>query len=94
MASLLETAASNAVVATVLALVVFPVARGLRRPALAHGLWIVVLAKFLTPSLIAICDRERRVGHRRGTPCTRYGVASVAFSPDGTVKVWNPGGVN
>ncbi len=54
MASLLETAASNAVVATVLALVVFPVARGLRKPALAHGLWIVVLAKFLTPSMIAV----------------------------------------
>ena len=54
MASLLETAASNAVVATVLALVVFSVARGLRKPALAHGLWIVVLAKFITPSMIAI----------------------------------------
>ena len=47
MVSLLETAASNAVVATALAVLVFPVARGLRKPALAHGLWIVVLAKFL-----------------------------------------------
>ena len=54
MASLLETAASNAVVAVVLALVVFAVARGLRKPALAHGLLIVVLLKFLTPSIIAI----------------------------------------
>ena len=54
MASLFETALSNAVVATVLALVVFPVARGLKKPALAHGLWIVVLAKFLTPSIIAV----------------------------------------
>ena len=54
MASLPETAAANAVVAAVLALMVFPVARGLRKPALAHGLWIVVLAKLVTPSMIAI----------------------------------------
>jgi beta-lactamase regulating signal transducer with metallopeptidase domain len=54
MAPLLETAASNAVVAAVLALVVFPVARTLRRPALAHGLWIVVLAKLVTPSILSI----------------------------------------
>jgi bla regulator protein blaR1 len=41
----------NAVAATLLAVVAAAVARLARRPALAHGLWLLVLLKLLTPPL-------------------------------------------
>lgn len=52
---LLHVGLSNAVVATVLALVA-GVAGVLwrRRPALAHGLWLLVLLKLLTPPLVRV----------------------------------------
>src|SRR5262245_40153683 len=45
---------SNALAASCVALVVFGVARGRCRPALAHALWILVLVKFLTPPLLRV----------------------------------------
>jgi beta-lactamase regulating signal transducer with metallopeptidase domain len=53
MRTLIETALSNALVACLLALLAFAVSRW-RRPALAHGLWLLVLLKLLTPPLIPI----------------------------------------
>lgn len=45
---------ANALLASVLAVVPFAVGRWLRRPALAHLLWIVVLCKLLAPPLVQI----------------------------------------
>jgi bla regulator protein blaR1 len=45
---------SNALVATLLAAVVWGIARYARQPALAHVLWVVVLLKLLTPPLVTI----------------------------------------
>src|SRR6266545_8411985 len=54
MGTLLEIGLSNAIVASVLALLAAAGARLLRRPALAHALWLLVLLKLLTPPLITI----------------------------------------
>jgi beta-lactamase regulating signal transducer with metallopeptidase domain len=48
---LLELAWKNAVVAGALALAASAAGRLLRRPALAHGLWLLVLVKLVTPPL-------------------------------------------
>jgi bla regulator protein blaR1 len=45
---------SNAVVATVLALVAAVIGRLCRRPALRHGLWLLVLLKLVTPPLVPV----------------------------------------
>lgn len=51
---LLEIALSNAIVATALALVVFSISRFLRDPALCRALWVLVLAKMVTPPLVSV----------------------------------------
>src|SRR6266851_4295074 len=53
MHTLLETALSNALAASLLALLAFAVSRW-RRPALAHILWLLVLVKLVTPPLVPI----------------------------------------
>lgn len=45
---------TNVVVAAMLALGIFSLSRVCRRPALLHGLWVVVLLKLLAPPLIPI----------------------------------------
>lgn len=54
MPSLLCLALSNAIVATSLAVLAVVVARFCRRPAVRHALWLLVLLKFITPSLLPI----------------------------------------
>jgi beta-lactamase regulating signal transducer with metallopeptidase domain len=53
--TLLHAGLVNAVLATLLALIVAVLARLFRgRPALVHGLWLLVLLKLLTPPLISL----------------------------------------
>lgn len=54
MASLLEIGLANAVCAAVLALVALAVGRWLRRPAVLHALWLLVLVKLITPPLFPL----------------------------------------
>lgn len=54
MSRLLEIGLSNAVMATLLAIAAFALCRLCRRPALAHGLWLVVLLKLVTPPLVPV----------------------------------------
>jgi len=54
MDALLRIGLANALLATLLALVVAAVSRVWRRPALSHGLWLLVLFKLLMPPLIAV----------------------------------------
>jgi beta-lactamase regulating signal transducer with metallopeptidase domain len=54
MPPLLQIVLSNAVMAGVLALVAAAVTYFVRRPALAHGLWLLVLLKLLTPPIIPL----------------------------------------
>lgn len=51
---LLHATLSNSLLAALLALVAAAVARVWRRPALAHGLWLLVLLKLLTPPLVSL----------------------------------------
>ena len=54
MDDLLSIAVSNAVAATVLAVAAIAVGAVYRRPALVHGLWLLVLLKLVTPPLVYI----------------------------------------
>lgn len=54
METILQTGLSNALVASALALVVVVVGYFYRRPALIHGLWLLVLLKLATPPLVPI----------------------------------------
>jgi beta-lactamase regulating signal transducer with metallopeptidase domain len=54
MSGLLHAGLSNALVAVVLALVAVVVGRTFRRPALTHGLWLLVLLKLVTPPLVGV----------------------------------------
>ena len=54
MQTFLEITLSNAVVATVLALVAAVIGRVCRRPALVHSLWLLVLLKLVTPPLVPV----------------------------------------
>jgi beta-lactamase regulating signal transducer with metallopeptidase domain len=51
---LLETLISNALVATLLAIVALLVGLVCRRPAILHALWLLVLLKLVTPPLIPV----------------------------------------
>ncbi len=54
MDDLLSIAVSNAVAATILAVAAIAVGAVCRRPALVHGLWLLVLLKLVTPPLVYI----------------------------------------
>src|SRR5262245_58992499 len=54
MESLVHAILSNALVATVLAVIVAGLGRAYRRPALIHSLWLVVLVKLVTPPVVPV----------------------------------------
>jgi beta-lactamase regulating signal transducer with metallopeptidase domain len=54
MESLVHILLSNALAATVIAVVAAALGRICRRPALTHGLWLVVLLKLVTPPLVPV----------------------------------------
>ena len=54
MNAVLEIAASNVVLSALLAIVTLAVTRVWRSPQLAHGLWLLVLLKLVTPPLVSV----------------------------------------
>src|SRR5262245_8205801 len=54
MPSLLEIGLANAVCAGLLALLALAAGRVCRRPAVMHGLWLLVLVKLVTPPLFSL----------------------------------------
>src|SRR5262245_30839835 len=54
MESLVHAMLSNALAATVLAVFVAILGRAYRRPALLHGLWLVVMLKLMTPPVVPV----------------------------------------
>lgn len=54
MNTLLTMGLSNLAVAAVLAAIAWAAGRWLRRPALTHGLWLLVFLKLLTPPMVAV----------------------------------------
>ena len=55
MNSAVDIVLSNILVATALAVVIFGFTLSVRRSALTHCLWVIVLLKSVTPPLIPIC---------------------------------------
>ncbi len=51
MEEILHTALTNALVASVFAILVIAITRVVRAPALARALWLLVLAKLVTPPI-------------------------------------------
>ena len=51
---LVTTAITNAIIATLLGMIVFAVSRCTKKPALIHALWIVVLVKLVSPPIFTI----------------------------------------
>jgi beta-lactamase regulating signal transducer with metallopeptidase domain len=79
-AALLQIGLVNAAIATVLALVVALIGRKVRRPALMHALWIVVLANLVMPPvfevatefpLLVSAPHERAVERTASRPASR-----------------------
>ena len=54
MESLVHAMLSNAVAAAVLAVLVAIIGRVCRRPALIHGLWLIVMLKLVTPPVVPV----------------------------------------
>ncbi|HYT88007.1 MAG TPA: M56 family metallopeptidase, partial [Gemmataceae bacterium] len=54
MSALLQVGLSNCVMALALAVVAASVGRWCRRPAVTHGLWLLVLLKLITPPLVFV----------------------------------------
>ena len=54
MESLVHAMLSNAVAVAVLAVLVAIIGRACRRPALIHGLWLVVMLKLVTPPVVPV----------------------------------------
>src|SRR5438067_2512125 len=54
MGPLLQVGLSNCVMALALAAVAASAGRWCRRPAVAHGLWLLVLLKLVTPPLVPV----------------------------------------
>src|SRR5215813_7963362 len=54
MSPLLQVGLSNCVMALALAAVAASAGRWCRRPAVAHGLWLLVLLKLVTPPLVTV----------------------------------------
>ena len=52
MSALLSLVATNAATAAALALLAWAAGRALRRPAVVHGLWLLALAKLVTPPVL------------------------------------------
>jgi beta-lactamase regulating signal transducer with metallopeptidase domain len=54
MTAILEIAASNVILSALLAVVAIAATRVWRSPQLAHGLWLLVLLKLITPPLVSV----------------------------------------
>jgi beta-lactamase regulating signal transducer with metallopeptidase domain len=65
MTAFLETGLRNAAMATVLAVVVALVARIVRRPALAHALWLLVLLRLVMPPIWTVPINIESFGRSR-----------------------------
>jgi hypothetical protein len=57
--ALLRLLLTNAAAAGLLAVLAFAVSRVVRRPALAHGLWLVALLKLVTPPVVPLPPAPR-----------------------------------
>jgi beta-lactamase regulating signal transducer with metallopeptidase domain len=90
---LLSIAVSNAVATTILALAVSVISAVYRRPALVHGLWLLVLLKLVTPPLVLLPGVWGCVSARRESPppdIDILGALTQPCSPDTLTQPCSP----
>src|ERR1700732_3715872 len=78
---LLEIGLTNAVLAALLALVVFGLTRICRRAPVVHALWLLVLIKLITPPLVS-CPLAWPPGQERVSPPGLNAVGTSALATD------------
>ena len=80
-----ELILTNTIIATILGLLVFGVTRIWRNPHLAHGLWLLVLVKLVTPPLftipLPILDHHLTVGEAEVPPLLSETPSALGESP-------------
>lgn len=81
LATLLHVTASNVVVAALLAILAWSAGRWLRRPALSHALWLLVLLKLLTPPVVPVTVWRTTASPEVATPATTP-QPPVALAPE------------
>src|SRR5712691_3102976 len=81
MSALIETGLANAVCAAGLALIVLAIGRICRRPAVMHGLWLLVLLKLVTPPLLPVPVRVLPAPEPQAVAAAPV-VAEIATTPD------------
>jgi bla regulator protein BlaR1 len=79
---MLNIALSNAVAATVLAVAAIAVGAVYRRPALVHGMWLLVLLKLVTPPLLVIPVRWPTTAERPSLVAAFGNEPTIATLPD------------
>ncbi len=85
---LLDALLANALVALFLAVLAALISRGVRRPALVHALWLIVLLKLITPPLFSLhwplsaCDDGRGIDSGR----QRRSVRRTPLSPNRRIR--------
>ena len=91
MATLLHAGLTNAVLAAVLAVVVFGITRIWRNPQAAHVLWLLVLLKMVTPPLVSV-PIPLGAGWSEGAPASAAANGSSAPTLDSTAAEKQPSG--
>jgi bla regulator protein blaR1 len=84
MQTLLEIGLSNALMATLLAVLAITISRICQRPALTHGLWLLVLLKLVTPPIYAVSVPWPARGDAPPTVISQGPVASSPTPQDGS----------
>lgn len=92
---LLRIGLSNAILATLLAVMVAFIAPFCRRPAVMHGLWLLVLLKLVTPPLVPIAVPEVSRWALHGEPASldevsAEGDATTVANPQSTATAEDP----
>jgi beta-lactamase regulating signal transducer with metallopeptidase domain len=86
MTSALTIVVSNAIISAALALVTVIVTRFWRSPQLAHGLWLLVLLKLVTPPLVSVSPPASWLAQRPGTtdsfPLPTTAAANTTIGPE------------
>lgn len=99
MASLVEIGFVNALSATLLAMCVWLIATHVRRPAVVHTLWLIVLLKLVSPQILSVGvmpsfeqlrERLPLASWSNTTPADRVGVRSTSLSSNSMTDTAQP----
>ena len=92
MSNLFEMLMSNLVVSSVLAVVVVVISRWIRRPAVTHCLWLIVLLKLITPPIVPI---RIAIPETSGpTPIGAFGTQETSRLPQIPLNAGTPKGIS